>query len=397
MPRLLVALHLCTLHLCVGMLGAAESAEPAHDAARRFTTIHTVLRVADDIDAYLEFADDDEYRLFAEAEAAHLVQSMTTDQLRSLIDTPTSTPTWLDSFNAATLPDLATIPPLSTDAAYAQHVNGLIQRDLLQGTSSRRLRAELARVASPLHIPSLADDTILIPTEQLAGQTTIEVPMIAAVPRGPVSSAETAGIWLLVGLMAAPFAWLGWTEYRDLTARSRLRVESQVEYVNTRQASTSSREATPEPLGDEAPSPEQGEEPATELQELAATDEADLDLELGVLEDANQLLAAANGIRQEAARSRTSDTASPQSPEEIAPESTAAETRFDTEDLTSLRGVGSATRDYLASKGICTLNDLLEADVAGLQAILAEEGGRFQAAQPEKWVQQARELTKIPT
>ena len=66
------------------------------------------------------------------------------------------------------------------------------------------------------------------------------------------------------------------------------------------------------------------------------------------------------------------------------------------DDLTTLRGVGPATRDYLVSKGIRNLTDLVETEADRLQEILDEAGPRFQAAQPTKWIEQARGMMSVP-
>jgi len=135
------------------------------------------------------------------------------------------------------------------------------------------------------------------------------------------------------------------------------------------------------------------------------------DQELAALDDANSLLASVSRIR------RDSDSYELYEEGELEEESGYAESRYDDfdfeergyeeiesnsndwssteeDDLTQIRGIGSATRELLRDNGIRSFGDLVELDAGRLQDILDQAGSRFKTANPEAWITHARKILK---
>jgi predicted flap endonuclease-1-like 5' DNA nuclease len=227
--------------------------------------------------------------------------------------------------------------------------------------------------------------------------------MAAIVPAS--SSAENAGLWFFLSIMIAPFAWLGWQEYQELKSRSRNvdlldslegsldrgQLEEELRQIDIEVTQQGEQEVDEvgevEDAGEEVRE-EVGPVGESELTEISASAEDDCEYELGVLEDANALLATAGGASRES-------SAEPRRESAPAAESEAEFSQDDSGesfDLTMLRGVGGVTRNYLVSHGIRNVGDLEDAGAERIREILNEAGAKFQTACPEKWVQQAREL-----
>ncbi len=60
------------------------------------------------------------------------------------------------------------------------------------------------------------------------------------------------------------------------------------------------------------------------------------------------------------------------------------------DDLTVIRGIGPKLQEMLRAEGIETLEQLAEAEVAGLQAMLDKAGRRYQIHDPSTWPEQAK-------
>ena len=142
--------------------------------------------------------------------------------------------------------------------------------------------------------------------------------------------------------------------------------------------------------------------------------EEDCEQEIAVLEDANSLLASVGRIRREA------DFDDEVRLEELEDGSGYEQSRYDEfdyeergefqrfesgtrngawsdqeDDLTEIRGIGSATKELLRDNGIRNFQDLAESDLTRVQDILDRAGSRFQTANPEAWIAQAREFTGV--
>lgn len=70
-------------------------------------------------------------------------------------------------------------------------------------------------------------------------------------------------------------------------------------------------------------------------------------------------------------------------------------TTVKTGDLKSVNGIGPKIETLLNEKGIYTLNDLANANIAMVQEILDKAGSRYQIHNPSTWVKQAKELAAV--
>lgn len=369
----------------------AQDTDSRSDSPGPYTTITTVIRVAEDIDEYLDESDA-KYSRFQDDSLAAYDDSILQDiDPNSGVFEPASA-NWFSQYELDQHQRGVTTTVGATLASSDAEINMHIAEEL--ATSKQDTPAPIQ--LGPPDWQAEAD-VFLATTRAESNDAKSQLPVIVASSPQP-TSAQNAGLWLFLGLMTAPFAWLAWSEYKDLMARTNRAKVHQPE-PETQAAADSEPCETKSRFMEAARAQELEEETVTDtleeeidFQEIGAAsvdgdpvEEDDCEHELGVLEEANALLASVAALKVDEI-------------EEVPQEETVSDAAIDSDvaaelaDLTQLRGIGPATRDYLISKGIRNLNDLIEADVAGLQEILTDAGSRFQAAQPKRWVEQARDM-----
>lgn len=390
-----------------GTIASAQTDIDESEARNRYTTIHTVIRVGADVDQFLDEADKRYWSRPAEESLAKVMDDSAEDTAATDLE-----PIDLASIDLDML-DLQGLYPESESALtsadwladsefstwYETQPEILLSLGHLElGQAPELGQATLTAAESTLAVSDLTQNATRFSTQDVISpwdsnafaesldiynfpqQSIAAAPPIVAATVPAASTAENAGLWFFVGLMIAPFAWLGWQEYQDLQNRSRRRATREEEIHSE---TMEKFEGELHDLDIEVAEREEDEEFV--FTEIAAAAEDDCEYELGVLDDANSLLATAGHARRESA-----------DPPRREPETKVKNDRLSGEsrgqELTMLRGVGPATSAYLARNGIRTLSDVEAAGADRIQEILDQAGSKFRTARPNDWVEQARDL-----
>lgn len=420
--------------LLTGSITNAETS-PERPQRDRYTTIQTVIRVGSDVDALLDERDRITWArpVDLEKRISQLAPAQTVDSRESMLDSINwALVDWsqvdnrqggLDLLTLTTEREIYQDPGLRRGRAetFARDRSSELQEldekfasfsleDLTAGWTPLMLNRpepiawqapqlqDFRSLSDPARFNDFgdADFEMLASTSATRSPSDLPIraasPLIVAAATPQSTTAENAGLGLFLTLMIAPFAWLGWQEYQDLKSRSRTvdlrnlvrsvmdrdeqeRLEEELRDLDIQVQSDIEAETTVEVEADT----EDSEQPV--FTEIAAED--DCEYELGVLDEANSLLATAGQAREEAAERA----------EREARRSDRRDTTTEASDeLTMIRGLGASTRNHLAKNGIRTLADLEDAGEERLREILDRAGEKFRTARPDQWIEQAREI-----
>lgn len=361
----------------------------------RYQTKPTVIiRVAEDVDNYLSPGEETErHRVqlqfapfqLSRQECDWIANSQVTpNSFQSL--TATTTAIELSASKHTEIAFTELVAMTQPAASLSPWMDAVIQPHWTE-TSANPLFAENTSSPSDWPIASGQFDTI-------DSQTTTRsaTPILAATPAPSPTTALSTSLLFCVAIVVTPLAWLGWSEYQDLVAQPATRIIS----TNLRFVPDAIPIATSPCVTKQRFDMER----QRNTEELAATSptstctDSDYDLELGVLEDATAMLSAMSRIRDMPPQAKNNEA---QGFGELLEKDTPQPSDNSTSrsDLTCIRGIGPATRNYLRDNDIHCVEDLQAADINQLQEILNRGGARFQSAEPSDWIKQASNMMAL--
>ena len=269
-----------------------SAASAIADTPDRYTTISTVIRVAEDIDEYLDM-EVEEYPTFQNERLAVPDDiNFMDDESASVFELSSSN--WFAQYDANRRDDLT--PPLEDQLTASDSEINLRVDEIVVMPSPRDLR-DSEDIQTSLSDSRSSFGEAWADSQRQSVNSPSVAPVIAATS-SLSNRAQNAGLWMFLSLMIAPFAWLGWSEYKDLKARS---LRSELEQPELESETEERKPCETKSRVMDAARQREEEIEFTEISSESVESEPqldeDCDREIEMLEEANTLLASVSSLK----------------------------------------------------------------------------------------------------